>query len=443
MKKFNILFVTLLMFVSFQVTFAQDKEFKPEVKIGGTLFTGWQYNVDDADFINRVDLGSPSSTEPFGYSPSKNQFETSKNSFYLERAYINVNASLTPEIKARFTPDIYQATDNAGKTQYFYQVKFAYVEYTPLKIDNGSSLAFQAGVIPNLWVPQIEKAFGYRGMIKTFTDYTFTTSARVTSPAGAVSRSTSSFFSTADLGASVKYTFPRGYGDLSLSVLNGNGFRDLGFDNRFKDIFIAGFVNPIAGQLREKMEAARTLNKNRIDGVSDFSLGAYAYIGKQTNGEYAIANGGQYQNNKFGGMFNFKYNFVNSGFVKLTGELGYESFQVPNTVTNDSTYKSIGFAGYLEFCPPIMELKERLSLVGVFYNFSPDNSADYSPVNAFGGNNAKQSVFGIGLYYKPASILKLGLNYQMSHFDNNVIVKYDGTSTNNLSRMFVNAILDF
>ena len=443
MKKLHIFFAVTLMFVSLQVSFAQEKEFKPEFKIGGTLFTGWQYNIDNADFINKVDLNSPNAAEPFGYNPSTNQFETSKNTFYLERAYININATITPEIKARLTPDIYQATDRSGKTQYFYQVKFAYLEYTPLTIDNGTSLSFQLGVIPNTWIPNVERYYGYRGMMKTLADYSFVTSAKVNTTTGAVSRTSSSFFSTADLGAMAKFTFPGKYADLTLSVLNGNGYRDQSFDNRFKDIMITGFVYPLAGELKAKTDAAKKLNKNRISGISDLTFGGYAYIGKQTNGEYGVANGGQYNNTKFGGMFNIRYNFDNSGFVKLTGELGYESFKVPNTVTADSSYKSLGFAGYLEFCPPIEQLKEKISLVGVYYNFNPDNSSDYSPVYAFGGNNAKQSVLAIGLYFKPASVLKLGVNYQMNHYDNNVVVKYDGTSTNSLNRIFVNGILEF
>jgi len=443
MKNYKLFFVIAMMLVSLQMSFAQDKEFKPEIKIGGTLFTGWQFNVDNADFINQVDPSSPDATQPFGYTPTKNQFETSKSSFYLERAYINLNATITPQIKARFTPDIYQAADNTGKTQYFYQVKFAWAEYTPLIDDNGMSLSFQVGLVPNTWVPVIEKYFGYRGMIKTLTDYTFINSATVNTTSGVVTRNTGSYFSTADLGATTHFSFPQKYADLYVSILNGNGFRDQSFDNRFKDVMVAGFVYPLAGELKKKTEEAKKSGKSRISGISDLTVGGFAYIGKLNKGEYGVANGGQYQNNRFGGMFNFKYNFNNAGFVKLTGEVAAQSNKVPNTITADSSYTAMGFAGYIEFCPPIESFKDRLSLVGVYYNFNPNSSADYSPAYALGGNNAKQSVIGIGLFYKPADVLKIGVNYQMVKFDNNVVVKYDGTPTDKINRIFLNAILDF
>ncbi len=163
----NSIYVTLMLLLVTSLGFAQNKtEFKPEVKIGGTLFTGWEFNAGNAEFINKLDLSSPDAGQPFGYKPAKNQFETNKNSFYLERAYINVFATLSPQIKARFTPDIYSYTDGKNATQYSYQVKFAWMEYTPLTTEEGLSLSFTGGVVPNLWVGQIDKAFGYRGAIK-------------------------------------------------------------------------------------------------------------------------------------------------------------------------------------------------------------------------------------------------------------------------------------
>src|SRR5438552_18596640 len=119
-----ILFLTVI-----SNTFAQDKkdEFKPEVKIGGRIFTGLEYNIDNANFTAKVDSAKSDSTVPFAYLPTKNQFEVSQNSFFLERAYINVLASLTPTIKGRITPDVFSYTDGAGKTQYALQIKYAWL----------------------------------------------------------------------------------------------------------------------------------------------------------------------------------------------------------------------------------------------------------------------------------------------------------------------------
>ena len=64
--------------------------FKPEVKVGVTLYTGWEFNMDNAQFITKVDTNQPNANIPFGFVPTKNQFETSMNSFSVERSYINV-----------------------------------------------------------------------------------------------------------------------------------------------------------------------------------------------------------------------------------------------------------------------------------------------------------------------------------------------------------------
>ena len=74
-------------------SFIFTQEFKPEVKIGATIFTGWEFNFHNAEFITKLDTNSPNSNIPFGYTPAKNQFETNKNSFFLERSYINILAS--------------------------------------------------------------------------------------------------------------------------------------------------------------------------------------------------------------------------------------------------------------------------------------------------------------------------------------------------------------
>lgn len=72
MKKIIYLFI-LLMITSF--TYSQNKsEFKPEFKIGGTLFTGWEFNSGDADFISKLSA-TPDASAPFGFLPTKNQFE--------------------------------------------------------------------------------------------------------------------------------------------------------------------------------------------------------------------------------------------------------------------------------------------------------------------------------------------------------------------------------
>jgi|GEM_PF-869933 hypothetical protein len=460
MKK--ILF-TMILIAAFGISInAQDKpDFKQEIKVGGVVFTGWQYNLDNADFIKTLDSTSLNSGAPFGANPKANQFETSRNTFYLDRAYINIKASLTPQITARLTPDVYSATDGSGKTQYFTQMKYANFEYMPVNSDNGMSLSFSFGLIPNKWIEGIEKYYGYRGIAKTFTDFAWTTNTTlsknsVTGKPYSVSSSTNSYFSSADLGMTTKFSFPQKYADLYVSILNGNGFRYEGADNRFKDIMVTGFIYPLAGQISKKMDAMKKAKKTRMDGIVDLTLGGFAYIGKQSNGEFGTVNGSAYSStfgqhiasNRFGGMINFKYNFEKAGSVKVGGEYSLQSNTVPESVAGgviDSTVNAGGLSGWLEFVPPVESLGDKLSLIFRYDMFNPNTTAGTSAVTdpSYFQNNGKQTFMLIGLMFKPANILTLGLSYQMTGYSQNYVVKYDGTTTSSINRLYFNTILDF
>lgn len=440
MKKYLLLSFALFFFTS---VYSQNKpEFKQEVKIGGVVFTGWTFNMDNADFTTKLDTTSVNTSEPFGYNPVKNQFETSRNSFYFERAYVNINASLTPQIKARITPDIYSMTDGTGKTQYFTQIKFGYFDYTPLTTDDGLALTFSLGIIPNSWTSNMDKYYGYRGVAKTFTDYDWTTS--VVRSGNTVKVTSGSFFSTADLGMTTKLSLPKKYADLYVSILNGNGFRNEGFDpNRFKDIMVTGFIYPLAEQIAKRNEAMKKMNKKRLDGIVDLTLGGFAYMGRLGNNEYGVVNGGQYKNTRFGGMLNFKYNFDKAGSIKIGGEYSMYSNQYPSPAssqTTDSTLTGGGLSAFLEFNPPVEELNDKLFLTFRYDMFNPNtNSGSTTSFYDMG----KQKLMIIGLMYKPASLLALGLTYHNIGYDQNYIVKYDGTTTSSLNRFYLNAILDF
>lgn len=440
MKKHLLLLLALL--VSTTIYSQNKPEFKQEVKIGGVVFTGWTYNMDNADFITKLDTSSLNPSSPFGYNPVKNQFETSRNSFYFDRAYINVKASLTPQITARITPDVYSMTDGSGKTQYFTQIKFGYFDYTPLNTEEGLSLTFSLGIIPNNWTSNMEKYYGYRGVAKTFTDYNWTTNA--IRSGNTVKVTSGSFFSTADLGFSTRLSLPKKYADIYVGVLNGNGFRNEGFDqNRFKDVMVTGFIYPLAEQIAKRTEAMKKSGGKRLDGIVDLTLGGFAYLGKLGNNEYGVVNGGQYKTSRFGGMLNLKYNFSKAGSIKLGGEYSMFSNQFPSPVSapsTDSTLKGGGLSAYLEFNPPVEELNEKLFLTFRYDMFNPNtNSGNTTAFYDMG----KQKLMIIGLMYKPANILTLGLSYHNTGFEQEYLVKYDGTTTKSLNRFYVNAILDF
>ena len=447
MRKLQLLLIMVLFITSY--SYSQNKnEFKPEIKIGGTVFTGWTYNSDNSDFIGKLDTSvatGVNSTQAFGFNPIKNQFETGRNSFNFDRAYINIRATLTPQISARITPDITSIVDQAGVTQWTYQLKYGFVDYTPLAMDNGSSLTFEVGVLPNYWINNIEKYYGWRGVQKTLTDYSWTMSASRSGTT--VTRKTGSYFSSADLGMTLKFTFPEKYADLNVAILNGNGYKNLAFDqNRFKDIMATAFIYPLQGMIKKNTEAAKKMNKSRIDGISDLTVGGFAYMGKLGSNEYGVFNGGSYKNNRFGGMLNFKYNFKNFGYVKVGGEYSVQANTMPVPLAGGSIDSSItanGMSTWLEFNPPVEAFQEKLMLTFRYDTFTPNSTGPGTNLAGFTGDANKQSLMIIGLMFKPSSVLTLGLNYQTQGFDKNYIVNYDGTTKSSLNRIYFNTILEF
>jgi len=431
----------VLFVIVFSTLYSQ--EFKPEIKVGATVFTGWEFNVDNAEFISKIDTTGPNSSTPFGYDPLKNQFETSKNSFYLERAYINVIASLTPDLKARVTPDVFSFTDGNGKTQYNMGIKFAYLDYIPFRNDNGMSFGFRLGVLPNTWIPTNENYWGYRGFQKTLTDFSWTTSA--VRSGNTVIRTQSSFFPSADLGLQLNFTSPKGIAEISGAVLNGNGYRNLAFDNRFKDILFTAFVHPLQPSINKKMESLKKAGKDRIEGISDITFGGYAYIGKLDKGENYTANAVQFERKRFGGMAHLRYNFKKAGFIKIGGEYGVQKNVDPGSpITDKAETSPKGFSAYLEFNPPVTSINEKLMLVFRYDSFDPDI---YTPVSSstilFDNSHDKQSLIIGGLAFKPNKMLTLGVTYQGITYEDNFVVKYDGTSTKTDGRLLIHGILNF
>ena len=436
----------LLLFLSVSLSFAQN-DFKPEVKIGGVIFTGWEDNVDNAQFIQKLDTSSAgvNSNAAFGYSPTKNQFETSKNSFFLERAYINIMASLSPQIKARITPDVQQVSGVAN--QYFVLIKYANLTYTPMMKDNGMSLGFSLGIIPQRWIEKNEGYWGYRGIAKVLTDYTYTTSA--TRSGNTITQNTGSYFSSADLGFETNLNLPKGYAELYADVLNGNGYKNLSFDNRFKDFEASLFIHPLAGQIKKKTDAALKVNKNPT-GITDLTVGGYMYLGKLSLGENTTVNpadggvGTQYVRNRFGGMAHLRFNFKNAGFFKIGGELSLQSNQDP-AAKIDSVAKtnSMGFSGYLELCPPVKSFHDKLSLIARYDSFDPNTDNSSASITTFNNNTDKQSLLIFALAFKPNNNLTLAVSYQSLTYQSEYVVKYDGTPTKTDSRLIIHGIVNF
>ena len=440
--------VILILFFSLCISataFSQD-DFKPEIKIGTTLFTGWEYNSGNDNFISSLDSSLVNPNAAFGYDPVKHQFETSQNSFYLDRAYLTLLGTFTPTVKGRVTTDLYSITDGAGKTQYQLGLKFAWLDWTPYKNENGMAVDLSFGILPNQWITINEKYYGYRGFAKTLTDFQWITSASKSANAVsgkyAVSKTQSSYFTPADLGANLSLTGPKGIGELYLNVFNGNGFRNISFDNRFKDVEAILFVHPLAEQIKNSSKKSES---GRIFGITELTFGGFVYLGKLGLGENFIPNGVQYQRNRLGGMVNLKYNFAKAGFVKVGGEYSIQSNRDPSSANSTVEVKttSTGFSSYLEFNPPVESLNEKLMLVARYDSFDPDNLNDNTSVNSFNNNTDKQSLLMLSLAYKPSKYITLGLSYQQIGYQLPYIVNYDGLTSTTDSKLLVHGILEF
>lgn len=446
MKKAKLCLLVLLL-LSVTTIYAQKDEFKPEVKVGGVIYAYWEYNVDNANFISKLDTSSNgrNSSAAFGYSPTSRQFEVSQNSFQVERSYINILASLAPNVKGRITPDVYAFTDGTGATSYALRLKYAWVDWTAFKQDNGMFLDLTMGIVPNRWISTNERYWGYRGFAKTLTDYTFTNSA--SRSANLIKRSTGSYFSSADLGLEGYLNFPKGYGELFVNVFNGNGFGNLSFDNRFKDFMGTLFIHPLAGNISKKMKTAKD---GRVNGISDLTIGGYAYVGKLANGENtSIAPdgqvGSQFVRNRFGGMLSLRYNFKKFGFIKIGGEFSLQSNQDPASSKPDSVSKTNanGLSAYLEFNPPVKSLNEKLMLVARFDMYDPNTANENASTTSFNDNTDKQSLLILGLAYKPVKYMTLGVTYQAITYQSQYVVKFDGTTSKTDGLLRVHGILEF
>jgi hypothetical protein len=432
------------------IVFSQNKnsdEFKPEIKLSAVIYTGWEFNIDNRNFILKLDSSQGNPNEAFGYSPLKNQFEISQNSFYLERAYMTVLASLAPTVKARLTSDVFQIIDGTGKTQYQLGIKFAWLNWTAYKSKSGFALDLVLGVIPNQWIMLNDKYYGYRSFGKTLTDYQWTVSAARSTVAVSgvytVNRTTSSYFPAADLGANVTLSFPKSYAEVYFNVFDGNGFRNLGFDNRFKDFEVLAFFHPLAEQIKTKSDNALKKSNGRIKGISELTFGGFAYFGKLGFGENS--GGAQYKRNRAGGMFNVRYNFNQFGFLKLGGEYAVQLNQDPQSENplQASDVTATGLSAYAEFNPPVKELYDKLMLVARYDLFDPNTANDGNSSIGFNSSTDKQSLFLTGISYKPYKEIMFGMSYQQTTYEVPFIIDYNGKTHKNDSGFFIHSSLEF
>src|SRR5918992_1471067 len=99
----------------------------PTVSVSGLIFGNYQYHLS-------------------GQSKEFNQF-------LLDRAYVNVRASVSDRVSIRVTTDVFQSGDQNGWT---IRAKYAYLQYDFLKRPAWNG-ALRAGMLHNVMVEQVEQ----------------------------------------------------------------------------------------------------------------------------------------------------------------------------------------------------------------------------------------------------------------------------------------------
>jgi hypothetical protein len=170
----------------------------PSVSVSGLIFGNYQYHL----------------------SGQNQEF----NQFVLDRAYINVRATITERMSARVTSDVFQSGDQNGWTL---RAKYAYLQYDYLKRPTWTGV-FRAGMLHNVMVEHVEQ-FWPRFLSQ-------------------VALERSGGFASADVGAATLVTLPQRWGELYAHVVNGPGYTRRETD-RFKDFAARLTLTPLAGRV--------------------------------------------------------------------------------------------------------------------------------------------------------------------------------------------------
>jgi hypothetical protein len=136
------------------------------------------------------------------------------NAFDVTRAYLNVNAQLSPNIRFRFTPDIRRITDGSLAGSLTVRVKYAFAQFDNL-LNQRSWVRF--GLHQSPWLDFEESVNRYRVQGTVFSE-------REALIPG-----------SADFGASYFTPLPAGYGEVHAGVYNGEGFGQTD-PNKYKSV---------------------------------------------------------------------------------------------------------------------------------------------------------------------------------------------------------------
>lgn len=180
----------------------------PKVSVGATIFA--DYTIQQ----------QPKITDADGNTVTLNQFQ-------VGRSYINVTGNISHSIAFRITPDIARETGVGSSLNgsYTFRLKYAYAQWNlDDYMTKGSWARFGQQQTP--YVDYSEGIYRYRFQGTTFAER-------------------EGFQSSADVGASFHYNFPKNYADLHAGVYNGENYNRPEVNNE-KAWQIRGSLRPLA-----------------------------------------------------------------------------------------------------------------------------------------------------------------------------------------------------
>ncbi|MEK7397674.1 MAG: hypothetical protein AAB116_12150, partial [Candidatus Poribacteria bacterium] len=187
-------------------------------------------------------------------------------------------------------------------------------------------------------------------------------------------------FSTTDLGASAIVKLPKGYGEVTLAILNGTSFSKPE-DDKYKDIVPAITLTPFPEN----------------NALKKLALSGYAYLGKRANGEESL------DRNRFGGMVSFGYDFINIGaeFDISKDQSVDRSKDIVDT--NGSGLSAFGEVKFTKFLPAPLD---NLGILARFDSWDPNTDS----------KDDSYSVIVAGLTYAVVKNVRASINLQQKSY---------------------------
>jgi hypothetical protein len=211
------------------------------IKVGVTIFT--DYTVTDR----------PKGTDAEGNA-------ITPNAFNVGRSYIDITGTITRLIAFRVTPDIARETGSGTSLNgsYVFRLKYAFAQ---INLDDwmprGSWLRFGQQQTP--WVDYEETTYRYRFQ-------------------GTVFSEREGYLSSADVGASFRYSLPRSYGDVHAGVYNGDTYAKAEANDQ-KGLMVRASFRP--------MPASPILGGLRLNGF--FDADSYVKNGERRRGLVSVS----------------------------------------------------------------------------------------------------------------------------------------------------------